>query len=84
MNMEAQVLIDPIAQQDKFSKIQDVGNRLDAMFEAAQTVKKELQEFKPVVQVVYVQMHQLDSIVNTEWQTLLTTKPTESDVVEAQ
>jgi hypothetical protein len=51
MNAKAQAITDPIVQQDKFQEIQEVDNRLDALFEAAQTAKKELCEFKPAVRL---------------------------------
>ena len=75
MNAEAQSITNPIEQQVKFSKIQEVYNKLDEMYEASQTTKRELMEFKIVVQAIYVQMHQLNFVVNAECNTLLSTKP---------
>jgi hypothetical protein len=77
MNVEAQTITYPTAQQAKFQDIQEV----DAMFEATQTAKKELCEFKPVVQTAYAQMQQVKSVEDTKWDTLLATKPQQPDVV---
>jgi len=50
------------------------------MDEFIQATKKELINFQPIVQAKYVQMKQLDSIVDTEWTTLLATQLEESNV----
>jgi hypothetical protein len=53
------------------------------MFEAAQDAKKELGEFKLAVQDAYVKMHKLDSVIENEWKTMLSTNPVNPDVVAA-
>lgn len=39
--------------------------------------KKDLQEFRPVVQTAYLQMHQVDVITDSEWNSLVASKPKE-------
>jgi hypothetical protein len=54
------------------------------MFEVAQTSKKKLWEFKPIVQAMYVQMHKLDFVLERKWQNILSNKPSKLDVSAAQ
>jgi hypothetical protein len=67
MNMEARALTNPIVYQLKFVEIQEADNRLDAMFEADQTTKKEMRGFKTTVQDTYVHMNKLDYVAETKW-----------------
>jgi hypothetical protein len=39
--------------------------------------KKELREFRPIVQTTYLQMHQVDAIADSEWNSLVASKPKE-------
>jgi hypothetical protein len=43
-------------------------------------VKKKLKDFKQVVQETYVQIQQLDYVVDSEWHTLMATKLVEPKV----
>jgi hypothetical protein len=53
------------------------------MDEPNKVTKKEPQNFIPTVQVKYVQMQQLNLVVDIEWSTLLVTKPKEPNVMTA-
>jgi cysteinyl-tRNA synthetase len=75
LNEEVAVTMDPLEQQEKFDQIQQVDNELNALFEAQSVAKKELHEFRPVVQTTYMQMHQVDATVDSEWNSLVASKP---------
>jgi hypothetical protein len=77
LNEEATNTLDPLEQQEKFDKIQQADNDLNVLYEAQTVAKKELQEFRPVVQTTYLQMHQVDSIADSEWNSLVVSKPKE-------
>jgi hypothetical protein len=49
--------MDPLEQQEKFEQIHHVDNEMNALFEAHSITKKELQEFRPIVQKTYMKMH---------------------------
>jgi hypothetical protein len=84
MNQEAQAITDPVEQNAKFAQIQEVDECLDLLYDTNQDMKKELREFKPVVQETYVQIQQLDYVVDSKWKTLMATKPIEPDVAMTQ
>jgi hypothetical protein len=50
---------------------------LNALYEAQIVAKKELREFQPIVQTTYVQMHHMDTIADSEWNSLVVSKPKE-------
>jgi hypothetical protein len=52
-----------------------VDNELNALFEAQSIAKKELCEFRPVIQKIYIQIHQVDATTDSEWNSLVTSKP---------
>jgi hypothetical protein len=45
LNEEVSITLDPLEQQEKFDKIQQEDNELNALFEAQSVAKKELWEF---------------------------------------
>jgi hypothetical protein len=57
LNEEVVVTMEPLKQQEKFDQIQQADNKLNALFEAQSIAKKELHEFRPIIQTVYMQMH---------------------------
>jgi hypothetical protein len=67
--------MDPLEQQEKFNQIQQEDNELNALFEAHSVAKKGLRESRPVVQIAYMQMHQIDAIADSEWNSLVASKP---------
>jgi hypothetical protein len=50
---------------------------MNTLFEVQCVAKKELHEFSPVSQIVYIQMHQVDATTNSEWNSLVASKPKE-------
>jgi hypothetical protein len=58
--------MDPLEKHEKFDQIQQANNEMNALFEAQLVAKKELHEFRPVVQIVYMKMHQVDAIADLE------------------
>jgi peptidoglycan hydrolase CwlO-like protein len=82
--------MDPLEKQQKFDQIQQADNELNALFEAQSVAKKELHDFRPVIQTVYMKMHQVDATIDSEWNSLVASKPkgcitdaTQQFVVEA-
>ena len=65
LNEEATNTLDLLEQQEKFDKIQQADNDLKALYEAQTMAKKELREFRPIVQTYYLQMHQVDAIADS-------------------
>jgi hypothetical protein len=74
LNEEVDNTLDPLEHQDKFDKMQQADNDLNALYEAQTVAKKELQEFRLVVQTTYLQMHQVDTIADSKWNSLVTSK----------
>jgi hypothetical protein len=64
LNEEVSITLYPLEQQEKFNKIQQENNELNALFEAQSVAKKELWEFQPIIQTTYLQMHQVDATSN--------------------
>jgi hypothetical protein len=90
LNEEVAATMDLLEQQQKFNQIQQADNELNALFEAQSVAKKELCDFRPVIQTVYMQMHQVDATTDSEWNSLVASKPkgcstevTQQFVVEA-
>jgi hypothetical protein len=77
LNEEVAATMDPLEQQQKFDQIQQADNELNALFEAQSIAKKELHDFRPVIQTVYMQMHQVDATTDSEWNSLVASKPKE-------
>jgi hypothetical protein len=50
LNEEVAATMDPMEQQQKFDQIQQADNELNALFEAQSVAKKELHDFRPVIQ----------------------------------
>jgi hypothetical protein len=48
---------------------------LNALFEAQLVDKKELHEFRPIIQTMYIDMHQVDATTDSEWNFLVASKP---------
>jgi hypothetical protein len=69
--------MDLMEQQQKFDQIQQVDNELNALFEAQSIAKKELRDFRLVIQTVYMQMHKVDAITCSEWNLLVSSNPKE-------
>jgi hypothetical protein len=57
---------------------------LNALFEAQTVAKKELRAFQPVVQTAYLQMHQVETLVDEEWNSLITSNPKEFNTSATQ
>jgi hypothetical protein len=77
LNAEAASTLDPLEQQEKFDKIQQANNELNTLYEAQTISKNKLCNFLLVVQTTYLQMHQVDAIVDYEWNSLVASKPKE-------
>jgi hypothetical protein len=75
LSEEATITLDPLEQQEKFDQIQQTDNELNALYEAQSVAKRELREFRPVVQKSYLQMHQVDATTDSEWNSLVASKP---------
>jgi hypothetical protein len=45
------------------------------LFEAQSVTKKELREFRLVFHTMYMQMHQVDATTDSEWDSLVISKP---------
>jgi hypothetical protein len=75
LNEEVAVTMDPLEQQEKFDQIQQADNELNTLFEAQSVAKKELHEFRPVVQTMYMQIHQVDATTDSEWNSLVASNP---------
>jgi hypothetical protein len=54
-----------------------VDNELNTLFEAQSVAKKELRDLWYVIQTVYMKMHQFDVIEDSEWNSLVASKPKE-------
>jgi hypothetical protein len=67
--------MDPLEQQQKFGQIQQADIELNALFKAQSIAKKELRDFQPVIQRMYMQMHQVDATKDSEWKSLVASKP---------
>jgi hypothetical protein len=74
LNEEVATTMDPMEQQQKFNQIQQADNEMNALFEAQSIEKKELRDFRPVIQVVYMKMHQFDATTDSEWNFLVASK----------
>jgi hypothetical protein len=74
-NEEVAVNMDSLEQQDKFDQILQEDNKLNALFEVQSIAKKQLREFQPVVQKMYMQMHQVDATTYSKWNSLVASKP---------
>jgi hypothetical protein len=77
LNEEVAVTMDPMEQQQKFDQIQQADNELNSLYEAQSVAKKELCDFRPVIQTAYMQMHQVDATTDSEWNSLVAAKPKE-------
>jgi hypothetical protein len=75
LNEEFATTMDPLEKQQKFDQIQQVDNELIALFEAQSVAKKELRNFRPVIQTLYMHMDQVDATTYSEWNSLVTSKP---------
>jgi hypothetical protein len=75
LNEEVVATMDPLEKQQKFDQIQQADNELNALFEVQSVAKKELRDFRPVIQTVYMQMHQVDATTDSEWNSLVASKP---------
>jgi hypothetical protein len=54
LNEEVFITLDPLEQQEKFDKIQQAYNKLNSLFEVKSVAKKELREFRPIVETTYL------------------------------
>jgi hypothetical protein len=77
LNEEVAVTMKPIEQQHKFDQIQQADNELNSLYKAQYVAKKELCDFQPVIQIVYMKMHQVDATADFEWNSLVAAKPNE-------
>jgi hypothetical protein len=74
LNEEVAATMDPMEQQQKFDQIQQADNEMNTLFEAQSIAKKELRDFRPVIQAVYMKMHQFDATTDSKWNLLVTSK----------
>jgi hypothetical protein len=74
VNEEVAATMDPMEQQHKFNQIQQVDNELNTLYEAQSVAKKELHEFRPIIQSAYMQMHQFDASTYSKWHLLVAAK----------
>jgi hypothetical protein len=74
LNEEVAATMDPIEKQQKFDQIQQADNELNTLFEAQSVAKKELHDFRPVIQTTYMKMHQVDATTDSEWNLLVDAK----------
>jgi hypothetical protein len=75
LNEEVSVTMDSLEQQEKFDQIQKADNELSTLFEVKSIAKKELHEFRPIIQIVYMQMHQVDATVDSKWNSMVASNP---------
>jgi hypothetical protein len=75
LNEEVASTIDPLEKQQKFNQIQQANNELKDLFEAQSVAKKELCNFRSVIRIVYMQMHQINATIDYEWNSLVASKP---------
>jgi hypothetical protein len=68
-------MMDPLEKKQKFNHIMEADNELNALFEAQSVEKKELHNFRHVIQIVYMQMHQVYAREDSEWNSLVSSKP---------
>jgi hypothetical protein len=69
--------MDPMEQQQKFDQIQQAKNELNTLYEAQSIANKELCDIQPIIQTTYMQMHQVDATKDSEWNSLVASKPKE-------
>jgi hypothetical protein len=69
--------MDPIEKQQQFDRIQQADNELNSLYEAQSIAKKEMHEFQSVIQIAYMQMHQVDTIADSKWNSLVAARPKE-------
>jgi hypothetical protein len=55
----------------KWSEVQATNNQLMGLHDIVLADKTTLWEFQPVSQIVYLELQQLESFVNTAWQTVV-------------
>jgi len=77
LNEEVVATMDPLEQQKKFDQIQQEDNEMNALFEVQFIAKQELHDFWPVIQIVYMQMHQVNATTDSEWNSSVASKPKE-------
>jgi hypothetical protein len=75
LNEEAVKIHDLLEQQENFDEMQQSDNSLNALFESQTVEKKELRAFRNVVKTTYLQMHQVETLVDVEWNSLIESKP---------
>jgi hypothetical protein len=69
--------MDPLEKQHKYDQMKQADNELNSLFEAQFLAKQELHDFRTIIQTVYMQMHQIDATRNSEWNSLVASKPKE-------
>jgi hypothetical protein len=52
-----------------------VENELNALFEVQSIAKKELHDFCLIIQTDYMKMHQVNATIDSEWNSLVASKP---------
>jgi hypothetical protein len=77
LNEEVAATMDPIEKQQKFDQFQQADNKLNTLFEAHSIAKKELCDFRPIIQTSYMKMHQVDATADFEWNLFVDAKPKE-------
>jgi hypothetical protein len=77
LNEEVVATMDLLEQKHNFEQIQQANNELNALFEAQFITNKELCDFCPIIQIVYMKMHQVDEKIDYEWNSLVVSKPKE-------
>jgi hypothetical protein len=77
LNEEVVATMDPMEQQHKFDQVQEADKKLNTLFEAQSVAKKELCEFRPIIQIAYMKMHQVDATTDSQWKLLVEGKPKE-------
>jgi hypothetical protein len=75
LNDEVVATMDQMEKQHKFDQIQHEDNELNALIEAQYVAKKELCDFQPVIQIVYMHMHQVYATTDSEWNLLVASNP---------
>jgi len=69
--------MDLMEQQQNLYQIQHVDNELNTLFEEQSIANKEFYDIWPVIQKVYMQMHQFDATTYSKWNLLIVSKTKE-------
>jgi len=64
--------------------MQQANNSLNALFVAQTIEKRELRAFRPIIQTTYLEMHQVETLTDTNWNALIASKPKEFNLSATQ